>query len=426
MDKKESRDGIITLVSITLVNALNYGLNLILGRWLGPEIFAETNILATLVLILSFAGIAIQLTVANQIARYAGNTHKQKEFYNWIERQILKISMVASILAIVGSAPLSAFLQMQGSFELITIAIGIPFYFLLCARRGYYQGAQEFKRFSLTFIVETFGRLTITLLILSAALYWNPEYAVLSIALGFLASFLFAFIYTLKHISFVWQKIAYSFKSKEIVYFVMAISMYELSQILINNCDVILVKHYFDDFQAGLYASIALIGRIVYFGTWTIVTLLFPKVIEKEKKGESHILLFYNSLAIVSGCGAIITLVCLWQGDLILNILFGGNFVEVHPLLWKYALSTTLFATANVFAYYYMSLKNYLPVIISLMAGLIQILFISIMNGSLLEIVYVQIAVMSGLLLSMISYHFFKAHMGQLSGIFRISKVELS
>ena len=49
---------------------------------------------------------------------------------------------------------------------------------------------------------------------------------------------------------------------------------YELTQIIINNSDILLVKHYFDMLDAGLYASLALIGRVVYFVAWMFVMLL--------------------------------------------------------------------------------------------------------------------------------------------------------
>ena len=55
---------------------------------------------------------------------------------------------------------------------------------------------------------------------------------------------------------------------------------------IINNSDILLVKHYFDPYNAGLYASLALIGRVVYFTAWMFVMLLLPKVIELKKEGK--------------------------------------------------------------------------------------------------------------------------------------------
>ena len=87
-----------------------------------------------------------------------------------------------------------------------------------------------------------------------------------------------------KSISIVPEKLA---ESKGITLFFMLTAFYELTQILINNSDIILVKHYFDNEQAGLYASLALIGRVVYFVAWMFVMLLLPKVIQLKKEGKN-------------------------------------------------------------------------------------------------------------------------------------------
>jgi hypothetical protein len=64
----------------------------------------------------------------------------------------------------------------------------------------------------------------------------------------------------------------------------MLTAFYELTQIIINS-DIILVKHYFNNEQAGLYASLALIGE------WFILLLdvcdaFVPK--SKLKKDRKH------------------------------------------------------------------------------------------------------------------------------------------
>ena len=71
--------------------------------------------------------------------------------------------------------------------------------------------------------------------------------------------------------------------------FVVVTAFYELTQILINNGDILLVKHFFDAHEAGLYSSLALIGRAVYFVAWMFVMLLLPesstgRYLSKERK----------------------------------------------------------------------------------------------------------------------------------------------
>jgi O-antigen/teichoic acid export membrane protein len=398
-----SSDGLITMIAITLVNVINYGLNLALGRWLGPVGFSEANIVATLILVISFLGIAVQLTVANEVAR--GPEESKTSNLKWIENQAIKFGLVFSVIGFLSSVLIAKYLNLERSFPIILISISIPFYFILSARRGYFQGVQNFKAFAATYIIETIGRVTSTIALLLITVKYAPQFNTDVIAIGFLVSFLAGALYTHKKVKLQNVKDSKSFKVGTLITFVTIITLYELSQILINNFDVILTKHFFDDFSAGLYSSIALIGRIVFFGTWTIVTLLFPKVIEKEKKGEKHSHLFYAALAIVMAGGFLTTIFCALFDNLIIDVLFGEAYAEGASLLWKYAMATTLFASANVFAYYYMSLKIYAPVFISLAVGLGQIALIAIFHNSLNQVITMQIISMGSLFATMLSFH---------------------
>ncbi len=390
--------------STLIVNAGNYLINLILGRILGPELFAEASVIATAVLMLSFFAVGIQLSSAKFSAEYfAANENKLiAGFEKWIGNKVLIISLVLATLLILGSRALQGYLHFHSFWPIIIIAIGIPMYFNMSVKRGIAQGTDNFIRLAWTYIIEMLLRLVFTFGLIFLALKSTNQVTSEAVSAGFLFSFLAA----------MWVKPTAS-QTKDLIpfsgqdavkSFVFVILIYEFSQILINNSDVILAKHFFTAEQAGLYAAIALIGRVVFFGTWTIVTLLFPKVIQREKQGLPHFSLFWLSFSITAGFGLIVILACYFVPELIIGVLFGPEYLEVSALLWKYALATSLFASANVFAYYYMSLSKYTPVVLSVIAGVMQVALIYVYHNSLSEVIQIQIYVMGGLLLSMIAY----------------------
>src|SRR5436305_9459212 len=49
-----------------------------------------------------------------------------------------------------------------------------------------------------------------------------------------------------------------------------------VGQVIINNLDIVLVKHFFSATQAGVYATVALVGRVVYMLSWSVVSGMFP------------------------------------------------------------------------------------------------------------------------------------------------------
>jgi O-antigen/teichoic acid export membrane protein len=195
-------------------------------------------------------------------------------------------------------------------------------------------------------------------------------------------------------------------QSKQVKSFFIITAFYELTQIIINNSDILLVKHYFDAYDAGLYASLALIGRIVYFVAWMFVMLLLPTVIQLKKEGKSTLPILLKYVSYIAVIATLIIVSCYFFPQHIILLLFGNEYLSIAPLLWKYALATGIFAVSNIFAYYYLSLDKYVPVVLSGLFGMLQVVCIIFFHNSLSEVVYVQIAAMVLLLIVQLSYFF--------------------
>lgn len=400
-------DATFLFAATILVNAGNYLINLILGRILGPEEFAEVSVIATGVLMLSFFAVGLQLTSAKYSATYIAEDNEPylNRFINWLTHRTFIVSCAISILLLIMAWNLQEFFHFNSVWPFIIITIGIPFYFDFSISRGLMQGTDSFKRLSLTYLIEMAVRLLVTFLLVLIVVKINGDWSTEAVSIGFLLSFIATYIYGRRSKNSSDTKSIEASEYKTIKNFILIIGAYELSQIMINNSDIMLVKHFFENKEAGLYAALALIGRVVFFATWTIVTLLFPKVIQKEKRGESHTHLFWGSLIIVAVIGLIIICACYLLGDLIIQILFGSAYLEAAPFLWQYACATTLFACANVFAYYYMSLNKYWPVLFSAIAGIAQIVCIWLYHENILTVIWVQIYLMSTLFAFMMIYH---------------------
>lgn len=84
--------------------------------------------------------------------------------------------------------------------------------------------------------------------------------------------------------------------------------------------------------------------------------------------------------------------------------MFGEAYLEMAPLLWQYALATSIFAVGNIFAYYFLSLDRYFPVILSGLFGLLQMVLIIRFHEDLATVVHMQLSAMGLLLVSQIGY----------------------
>ena len=391
------KQGSLLFISTLVVNLGNYVINLLLGRLMSPADFSEVSLLITLMLMLSFWALAFQLTGAKWAAAYKhdGAPEQLAALVRWLRKLAWSAGLVMAVLLMGLSFFWQDFFQTRSVLPFIIFGAGMPVYLLMSTNRGILQGNQQYGRFAFTYQTEMWIRLGVTLLLVWLGFGVNG--VAWGITLSLLASLLASQIKT-------GAAPAAQFNHQRALRFFLMILVYECSQILLNNSDTVLVKHYFPPTEAGLYAALALMGRIVYFGTWTIVTLLFPMVIKLEKEGKPHTRYFVGGLLAVAAMGATIVAGLYLFPELAVNMLFGSQYLSITPLLWQYALATTLFACANVFVYYHLSLDRNAPAWLMIGGGMLQIVLITLFHASFQQIINRQIMMMSGMLVLMIVY----------------------
>ncbi|WP_299102197.1 oligosaccharide flippase family protein [uncultured Winogradskyella sp.] len=390
------------MLSVLAVNGGNYLYNLILGRVLGPAQFADAAVLITFLLVLSFAAMTFQLVTAKFSVLFENEVFES--FVSKIYKNSLAVGVIMGLLIIVFADQLqSVFNTSSSSNMFVVFGFGVPLYFLMSVNRGVFQGKKSFKSLSITYQSEMLSRLIITL---GLILIFNIQSSVV-IAAGILASFVFG-LFPFKFPKLISKKALVLSKthSKEIKSFFVITAFYELTQIIINNSDILLVKHYFESYEAGLYASLALIGRIVYFIAWMFVMLLLPTVVQLKKEGKETASTLFKYIGYIAAISITIIIGCLIFPETIITLLFGESYIAMAPLLWKYALATSMFAISNIFAYYYLSLDKYIPVVISGVFGMLQMGLVIFYHESLEQVVHMQIIAM--LLLLTIQLAFFK------------------
>jgi len=394
LKKKQISPEQLFMLSVLAVNGGNYLYNLILGRVLGPEQFADAAVLITFLLVLSFVAMTFQLVTAKFSVIFEKST-----FNNFISKTYKNATFVGiglGALIIAFSNQLQQVFHTSSATMFVIFGIGVPLYFLMSVNRGVFQGQKAFKWLSVTYQAEMLSRLLITL----GLIFVLDIQSSVVIAIGILISFGFGLVpFEFENLRFKTTKGLEVKHSKQVRNFFIITAFYELTQIIINNSDILLVKHFFESYEAGLYASLALIGRIVYFIAWMFVMLLLPTVVQLKKEGKATAPILFKYVGYIAAIAGLIVFFCVLFPETAISLLFGESYLAMAPLLWKYALATGLFAISNIFAYYYLSLDQYVPVILSGLFGMLQMALVIFFHDSLEQVVHMQIIAMVLLLL---------------------------
>lgn len=387
----------IFMISTMIVNGGNYLYNLVLGRALTPSQFSEAAIMITLLLVFSFLAMTFQIVATKFTVAFEGS--ELEAFKKWIANIGLKVGIALSILFIVFNNQISEFFQLSDQWVIIVFALALPFYFIMSVKRGFLQGKEDFISLSASYQAEVWIRFVVTILLIFLVGNNMGLWVSVSILVSVLAGLVI--IHEPKK-STMSSK---SFEGQNLVWkFFMLTAGYECAQILINYSDILLVKHYFSDEEAGLYTSMALIGRMIYFITWMMVMVLIPKVLNMKKRGEPFQKMMLQYFFVILGFSSIIVLGALVFPHQIVLALFGEAYLPISSMLWMYALATMFFALANLFVYYFLSLDEKRPVYIAIIFGLIQVVLLIIFHSSLKQMITVQIINMGVLLVLQIVF----------------------
>jgi hypothetical protein len=295
------------------------------------------------------------------------------------------------------SAQVARYLNLPSTLLVQVLAIGTVFYIPLGTRRGFMQGAYDFVPLAISYVLEVVIKLIGALVLISAGLGVPGVVAAIS------ASVVVAYFVAVprKH---HFTEVPHAKLRAGMGEGVQALIFF-IGQVIINNLDIILVKHFFDATQAGVYAAIALIGRVVYMLTWSVVSSMFPfsaGARAEERSGRAVLSTALFLAASISG----IFICCAWLAPSGLwPILLGKGFpAEAHhfysSLLVLYAVTTAIYSLSVVLMTYEISRK--IGNVSWMQLGFSGAIIVGIyfFHGTLQTVILVQLVLMMILLFS--------------------------
>jgi O-antigen/teichoic acid export membrane protein len=389
----------IMLVAMMLVNIFNFAYNMVMARMLGPGAFGNINAAVTLLLLASCISLAFQLVCAKFVARNHSDSSKAAVVHSLLGKAWMASLALGGVLFL-AQKPVATYLNVPSPWIIGLLAIGIAAYAPLGVKRGAMQGVCAFPRLGTNFVLEAGIRF-----FLGAGLV-IAGYGVLG-AVGAISASVIAACFIpripaqLRVQAGTAEPPSYAEAVQAIVFFV--------GQVIINNVDILLVKHFFPSDPAGVYAAISQIGRLLYFASWFgVVNAMFPVAAAAgtEQKKSHGITL---PLLLVLGLSLLFIAVAALFPHLIMGVIFGSRFIEIGWLLALYAIATGLYSLSVVFIAYEMSRRIANTGWLQLIFSGALVLGIGLFHQSLHEVIMVRIVLMAAML-ALVALPFLRSH----------------
>lgn len=389
-------NSIMLFALMMIANICNYLFQIIIGHMVQIEQYAQINAIVSLVGILSIPTTIITMISARYIAlNSAGNND---ESVNEIIKVMLKFAIIIGIviacIILLFLNNISTLFKLDSKHYVLGTLIITIVNLCFSITAGTLQGMKSFFQYGMQTILVAAGKLFFSVFLIWAG--WKVYGVIFAILIGTGIATCYGVYYVKKTVS---EEKESSEKSsvdiREFMRYSIGTIVAQGCVIALTNGDVLLVKAYFTDTEAGLYSSAAVIGKIAMYVSTAIVATLFPLVVEKYQKGESTQGLLKKAMLYGGGVAIFCAIGMITLGRFVIGVLFGERYlqaIEMLPPVCIYVVALTFITI----------LMNYLLAIDKIkMFGSVMVIAVALIVGcsELFHESVMQVMIMAGSML---------------------------
>lgn len=346
-------------------NIFNFLFNFFMTRNLSVEEYGTVAALISIILLFSLAIDSFIPTVVHFAGSYFANKEIDKAAaFFWKLNTFFLISggiILGSFL--IFSEQLRHFFKIDSPFLLFLVGIVVFFFSITTLNKGMLMGQLSFKYISFLNIFSA------VIKFFSGVLFVLGGLKVIGALLAFIVISIFQYFFSFFPLRFVFKKRAaeIAISSKKVFAYAAPSAMAMLGLTLFITTDIILVRHFYTAKEAGIYAGMSLLGRIIFFVSAPMSTVLFPLVVQRHARNEKHKHLFLIAIGLVAISSLSITVFYyIFPEFSILLLLKQREYLSIRSTLWVFGIFMVLFSLLWLMTNYYLSLKKtkvFLPII---------------------------------------------------------------
>jgi len=363
-----------------------------MGRMLGPVDYGVLASLISLTYLFSIPIGALNWTTIKYIAALRGKRKfgEISLFYSWLNQKLIVLGLAGFLFLLILSPWLKTFLHLESIWPLWLIIGASIISIYLTINTAVLQGYLRFGLMSTSAILQAAARLLFGPVLIIIGL--KVLGATLAIFLCLVLGYLFTLYFVKKQLD---QKPEGKIKTREVFDYLVPVFFWTLAFISLYTTDIVLARHFLSPQEAGFYAALATLGKIIFFASSPIVMVMFPLVSEKHANGKKYGHYLYLSLALVFlVCLGITGLYCLFP-QLMVNLLYGSQYLAAAPSLWLFALFLSFYTLAYLLTNFYLSIRKTKVVILPVVAAFLQIILIFLFHQDLRQTVSVSVIILA-------------------------------
>lgn len=332
------------------------------------------------------------------------DTVKAKKLYKQATIFLSVSGVIIFFGMIIFSSLIASFLHVSNLWLIISVGVLMFVSFISTINGSYLQSLLQFGFLSFSQALGAAVKLLMGIIFISLGfgIFGALGAFLISVIVTFLIAFTrlkFLFTFTKEKVNIpLWDMVKYAFPAM--------ITSIALSSFI--SSDVILAKHFLTGQQAGLYAGLSLVGKVIFYFTGIIPSVMFPILINRYTKGHGVHSTFYLGLILVGTPSLILTVFYFLFPSFVIKFFLGGNhYLPVAGQIGFMALFLSLYSIISVMVNFFLSLKQTKVVFPVISMALLQVVLIFFFHATILQIILDSLTVSGSLIILLSIYYLY-------------------
>lgn len=348
------RNGTIMFISGTVAGIFNYIYQVYMGRALGPEDYGIFGALFAIFYMIGIISSTLGTSTTQFVSKFIGEGKEIGSFVNGFLKRSILVGSTISIIILIFSKEMMTALNLPDIWPILILILLLYLSFINPVIDGSLRGIKQFSSLSIVSIINTFFKLFFGIALVMAG--FGADGALFGVAIGAILGLMIAY-YLLKPYIKSNNPLQSDFQYSSCYAYSLPVMLAMISLSIPSNMDVILVKYLFSPIDAGLYTSVSVLGKIVFFFSGSVGTVMFPAVAEKYARGENTRGILTKSILCAGALSGCLVLIYVFYPQIIVTI-FGDKYFNALDMVAPYGLAMFFVSIIALLINYHLAIKN--------------------------------------------------------------------
>ncbi len=377
------KNGTLMFISGSVVGILNYVYQIYMGRALGPEEYGAFGALFAIFYMIGIISQTLSTSTTQFISRFIGEGKQIGFFIKGSLRRTILIGSVLSIIFLLFSPELMNVFKLNNIWPILILILILCLSWISPIMDGSLRGMKRFSAVSFVNMSNSSFKLIFGIALVMAG--FGVSGALFGVAIGTIIGMIISLVILRPYINTnASHESDFNFASFYSYSLPVMAAMISIS--IPSNVDMILANYFFSPHEAGLYASVSVIGKIIFFFSAAVGAVMFPMITEKYARRENTKGLLKKSILCASVLSGFLAMIfVLFPGSVVK--IFGDNYFNAVNFVEPYGMAMFFVSITAIIMNYHLAIKNTAYIIFFTGFTLIEVAMFVVFNSSIKEMI---------------------------------------